>query len=43
MMDLGSNDGDWLDKMAQGTKIEGIQEKPRSYKATLIIPEPVFK
>jgi len=24
IMDLGSNDGDWLDKMAQGTKIEGI-------------------
>ena len=25
IMALGSNDGDWLHKMAQGTKIEGIQ------------------
>ena len=40
---LGSNNGDWLHKMAQGTKLEGIQIKTGSYKATLLIPEPVFK
>lgn len=40
---LGSEDGEWMYKMAQGTTIEGIQKKPGSYKATLLIPEPVFK